>query len=266
MGYCLLAMRRRWSGGYIWAAGAALAALGAATAVRSVADVRTEPLFLLCVVVVARRWGFRPALVATVASTALLDFFFLLPVHTLVIASANAAVDLALFALAAVLVSRWTTSIDEARREAIQARSEAANRAHDLAAVVEAADDGVVVFGADGEIKHMNGWFRAWWLVHLGTAPTTTDELVATLRAAASGAGGVDRTLPIDLALRGLHGTELVVLATREGRRRVRLRAAPIFDDRGVAQGAVVLWHDLTELPESSSWARISRASAPSQN
>ena len=230
-------------------------ALTAALALRPVADAAAFPLLLAGVVLVARYMGAWPGLLATALSTAALDYFFLMPEYTLAIASANALVDLAVFALVATLVSTLSQRLT-------RARSQAEQTLQDLEAVIEAADDGVVVFGVDGQVQHANRWFRAWWLVHYGLVPSTTEELLRTVRQAAPGTASADGLMPIGLALRGMHASEALTLRTNEGERRVHLRASPMVDEAGAVRGVVSVWHDITEVEgPRAHWSRLGRPS-----
>jgi two-component system sensor histidine kinase KdpD len=75
-------------------------------------------LLLLAVVVVALVGGFVPAMVAAVAGSLLLNYYFTPPVHTLRIAERNSALALAVFVAVAALVS---TAVDLAARRTRQA-------------------------------------------------------------------------------------------------------------------------------------------------
>jgi PAS domain-containing protein len=238
-----------------------LAAVAAAV-LQPIAETAPFALFLCAVVLAARLWGIAPGLVATVASVAVLDYCYLMPTQTFALASANAAVDLAAFAFASSLVSTLATRLGQARSASARARVAAARSAANLEAVLEAADDGVLVFDADGRIQHANGWFRAWWLVHYGAAPTTTEELTRVLGGAAPDAAAARGLLPIHLALRGMGATELLTVRTGAGERRVRLRATPILDGAGRARGAVVVWHDVTGAAQAPTWSYLTQPSA----
>jgi PAS domain-containing protein len=239
----------------------ALAIVGA-WALQPIAESAPFALFLCAVVLAVRLWGTGPGLLATVASVAVLDYYYLMPTQTFALASANAAVDLTAFAFASSLVSTLATRLGQARSASERASRAAARSAASLDAVLEAADDGVVVFGADGRIHHANGWFRAWWLVHYGAAPTTTEELNRVLGGAAPETAAVGGLLPIHLALRGLGATELLTLRTSAGVRRVRLRATPILGGGGRVRGAVAVWHDITDAADAPTWSYLTQPTA----
>src|SRR5579875_1661402 len=118
-----LTLRRRLAG-YLLAA-ALLPALtavlaGARGSINLTSDVL---LFLLAVIVVALTGGFAPALLAAVAGSLLLNYFFIPPIHKLTIAQANNALALVVFVGVGLLVS-WVVDI-EARRTRQAARANA---------------------------------------------------------------------------------------------------------------------------------------------
>jgi two-component system sensor histidine kinase KdpD len=80
-------------------------------------------LFLLATVVVALVGGMAPALIAAVASSVLLNYYFTPPLHTLSISETNNIVALPVFVLVATLVS---SAVDLANRRTRQAARAAA--------------------------------------------------------------------------------------------------------------------------------------------
>src|SRR5262245_47728486 len=90
---------------YFDAVGFVAAALGLALALNQVVVVGPVPLFLLAVLGSARLGGLGPGLLATGLSTLLIDYFFLVPIHSLKLSSANAVLDLLTFAVVALAIS-----------------------------------------------------------------------------------------------------------------------------------------------------------------
>ncbi len=80
-------------------------------------------LFLLAVVIVSLVGGFLPALVAAVAASVLLNYYFVEPLHTLSIASFDNVLALIIFLMIAVMVARVVDL--SARRSSEAARSNA---------------------------------------------------------------------------------------------------------------------------------------------
>lgn len=92
-------------------------------------------LFLLVTVVVALVGGLMPALIAAVFGSALLNFFFTPPLHTLTISETNNVLALFVYVLVAMLVS---SVVDRAARRTRQA-ARAAAEARTLATLVGSA-------------------------------------------------------------------------------------------------------------------------------
>ena len=84
-------------------------------------------LFLLLTVVVSLVGGLAPALIAAVLGSALLNYYFTPPFHTLTISETNNALALLVFVLVATLVS---STVDLAARRTRQAARAAAESAH----------------------------------------------------------------------------------------------------------------------------------------
>jgi len=74
--------------------------------------------YLLLVLVIASAWGFVEALVASLASTLVFNFFFFEPIGTFTIADPRNWAALFSFLLTALIASRFST---EAKQKAIDA-------------------------------------------------------------------------------------------------------------------------------------------------
>ncbi|MGO4258035.1 DUF4118 domain-containing protein [Marmoricola sp. RAF53] len=92
-------------------------------------------LFLLATVVVALVGGLAPALIAAVLGSAMINYFFTPPLHTLTISDTNNALALFVFILVAMLVS---SAVDLAARRTRQA-ARAAAESRTLATIVGSA-------------------------------------------------------------------------------------------------------------------------------
>jgi K+-sensing histidine kinase KdpD len=112
-----LSRSRRWAG--VLVAGLGLPLLtGALVPARSSLAVESMlMIYLLTVVVVAVLGGVVPALLAAVASFLLVNWFLTPPYYTLAVENRNAAIDLVVFVVAAVLVS-VTVEVGARNREA----------------------------------------------------------------------------------------------------------------------------------------------------
>ena len=116
-------------------------------------------LLLVAVVIPALVGGLVPGLLAGVVATALLNYLFTPPFHTLRVASADNVVSLVVFAGAALLVSWALEEVERRRREALRAASlEAATNVrtallaaagHDLRAPLAAAKAAVSSLRSD---------------------------------------------------------------------------------------------------------------------
>ena len=121
--------RARWAG---WTLGAA-AGIGVVTAsiaaLRSVlggAGLGLVWLYLLAVLPLALRWGWRPALGAALLGALVYDLLFVEPTGSLLVEDAGAGAELLLF-LAVSAAAAWLAGREQARREAVQRRAEAAD-------------------------------------------------------------------------------------------------------------------------------------------
>jgi two-component system, OmpR family, sensor histidine kinase KdpD len=81
-------------------------------------------LYLMWVVVVALVGGFMPALLAAIASSLLLNYFFIPPVHRLTIAQRNNALALGVFVVVGLLVSSVVDTAARRTKQAARASAE----------------------------------------------------------------------------------------------------------------------------------------------
>jgi two-component system sensor histidine kinase KdpD len=116
---------RRQALGFLLAAGLLPALTLALTQVRSSANLTTDVLaFLTVVIIVALTGGFVPALTAAVAGSLLLNYYFTPPIHLWTIAEANNVLALAVFVAVGVAVS-WVVDLTARRtKEAARASAE----------------------------------------------------------------------------------------------------------------------------------------------
>jgi signal transduction histidine kinase len=131
-------MRRSHTLGYLAAVAVSAVALALALALTPLLELSPFPIFLAAVTLSAWRGGMGPGLVATVLGVAALDFLFFQPTFTLVVHYASDAVNLAVFALVALLISSLNARLRSARERADQARAEAERLAAERAAIITA--------------------------------------------------------------------------------------------------------------------------------
>ncbi len=134
----------RYGAAVLASATAALIAL----VVQPLIDVNPFPILLAAVTFTAWLGGMGPGLVATLLGTAVLDFLFFAPTFALTVHYWSDAVNLAVFALVALLISSLNARLlrarqraDVARAEAEAARSEAEALAAERAAVLAVQRD-----------------------------------------------------------------------------------------------------------------------------
>jgi two-component system sensor histidine kinase KdpD len=119
----------------------ALVLLALATVVlvplRSALNLASDTLiFLLATVLVALVGGLLPALLAAVASSLLLNYYFTPPLHTLSISDPNNALTLGVFVLVAVLVSSAVDLAARRTREAARSAAESRTLVHLVGSVL----------------------------------------------------------------------------------------------------------------------------------
>ena len=114
-----LSRSRRWAGILVACVGLPLLTIALVSVSSRLAAESTLMLYLLSVVVVAVVGGVVPALLAAVASFLLVNWFLTPPYHTLAVENRDAAIDLFVFVVAAVVVS-VTVEIGARNREAAE--------------------------------------------------------------------------------------------------------------------------------------------------
>ncbi len=83
-------------------------------------------IFLMANTAIALLGGFFPSVVAALASTALLNFYFIPPLHTFTIAEKNNVVALVVFLVDAIIISRLVEHAARRTRDALEASKESA--------------------------------------------------------------------------------------------------------------------------------------------
>jgi two-component system sensor histidine kinase KdpD len=118
---------RRQVAGYVLAAVLAPVLTVALTSSRAGLNLLSDALaYLVAVVVVAVVGGFVPAVLLAVASSLLLNFYFVPPIHKFTIAEANNALALGVFVVVALLVSSVVDRAARRTRQAARAGAESA--------------------------------------------------------------------------------------------------------------------------------------------
>jgi len=117
--------RRRKVAGYVLAAALAPVLTVALTSLRSGLNLTSDVLlFLVAVILVALVGGFAPAVLAAIAGSLLLNYYFILPIHQFTIAQANNALALGVFVIVALLVSSVVDTAARRTKQAARANAE----------------------------------------------------------------------------------------------------------------------------------------------
>jgi two-component system sensor histidine kinase KdpD len=120
-----LSARRQGSGWLLTLAGVPLLTLFLAQTQGALNLPTDMLLYLVLVIVVATVGGLWPALVAAVASSLSVNWFFTAPVHTFTIAEGENLIALVMFLVVAALVSALVTQLSRRSADALRARAEA---------------------------------------------------------------------------------------------------------------------------------------------
>jgi two-component system sensor histidine kinase KdpD len=116
---------RRKIAGYVLAAGLSLVLTVALASLRSSLNLTSDVLlFLLAVILVALVGGFAPAVLAAIAASLLLNWYFTPPIHAFTISQANNALALGVFVGVALLVSRVVDIAARRTKQAARANAE----------------------------------------------------------------------------------------------------------------------------------------------
>jgi len=119
--------RRRQVAGYVLAAALAPLLTVVLTSARGGLNLISDVLiYLVAVIVVALVGGFVPAVLLAIASSLLLNFYFVAPIHKFTIAEANNALALGVFVVVALLVSSVVDRAARHTRQAARASAESA--------------------------------------------------------------------------------------------------------------------------------------------
>jgi GAF domain-containing protein len=137
----------------------------------------------------------------------------------------------------AAIAIRTARLLEEAQR----ARAEAE-------AVLDAADDGIAVFGSDGQLLRLNRRGRQGYLTLFGRVPLSLRDFRQLARPTDQ-EGQPLAELPSDRALRGQETVAIELIQGVNGQCfRIFVRAAPVSEPDGTIRAVVVLWRDISEL------------------
>ena len=125
-------------------------------------------------------------------------------------------------------------------------------RAHaELLAILDSVQDSIFVYDTDGNLIISNEAGRQRYIAGWGRMPRDLQDM-RSLAQPATQDGQPVSLLAAERALRGDVVTEILDMRIGvTGRRRFSVRAAPLHDQHGVIQGAVVVGRDISELYEA---------------
>ncbi len=179
---------RRTTYGYLLAVGGpVLVALALAPLRGDVNLVSDMLLFLLMTVVVALVGGMRPALVSAVIGSAILNYFFTPPLHTLSIKDPNNALALFVFAAVAMLVSSVVDLAARRTRQAARAAAESDTLANLASATLHEGDTLDLMLGrlretfALRDVTLLEQHGERWQVLATTGGSCTTPESVETV-------------------------------------------------------------------------------------
>jgi K+-sensing histidine kinase KdpD len=213
-------------------------------------------LLTLTVLIVALLWGAGPAVLALLLGLLVLDYLYVPPFGVLGGYEVSGALQLLTFTLAGIVTALLASQLESARLRAVVAEGQAITRANQLEATFEAMTDGVVVYNHQGHVLQTNA--ATDHLFGLACLPSTDkarsrQELL--LRAAERDERGA--LLPAEWrplsrlfkgkALSGANAVDVLV-HTPDGREvLLNTSGAPIRDEKGNIERAVLIFRDVTE-------------------
>jgi signal transduction histidine kinase len=210
----------------------------------------------LTVLIVALLWGAGPAVLALLLGLFVLDYLYVPPFGVLGGYEVSGALQLLTFTLAGIVTALLASQLESARLRAVVAEGQAITRANQVEATFEAMTDGVVVYNHQGHVLQTNA--ATDHLFGLACLPSTDkarsrQELL--LRAAERDERGA--LLPAERrplsrlfkgrALSGANAVDVLV-HTPDGREvLLNTSGAPIRDEKGNIERAVLIFRDVTE-------------------
>jgi PAS domain S-box-containing protein len=213
-------------------------------------------LLTLTVLIVALMWGVGPAVFTILLGLLVLDYLYVSPFGSLGKYEVSGALQLLTFALSGVIATLLASQRESARLRALVAEGQAITRANQLKATFEAMSDGVVVYDHQGDVLQTNTATD-----HLfGLAcPPSKDEVALRQQLLLQAAQGDEQgaLLPVERrplarlfkgkTLSGANAVDVLV-RTPDGREvLLNTSGAPIRDEKGDIERAVLIFRDVTE-------------------
>ncbi len=211
---------------------------------------------LFALVVVALLWGVGPAVFALLLSLLVLDYLYVPPFGRLGGYGWSGVLQLFTFTSAGIIIALLTSQREVARLKASEAEREAALRANQLEAMFEAMSDSVVVYNRQRQVVHTNAattrLFGLTLVPERDAAPLRQELLRQTAEQGEQGQLLPEKQHPLARLLHGeaLTGTNAtdVLVQTPDGRKMIlNMSGAPIRDEAGRIEHAVLIYRDVTE-------------------
>jgi len=213
-------------------------------------------LLMLTVLIVALVWGAGPAVLTILLGLLALDYLYVPPFGSLAGYEGSGAFQLLTFALAGVITALLASQRESVRLRALVAEDQAMRRANQLEATFEAMADGVVVYNHQGHVLQTNtATNHLFGLAHLPSKDEARLRqqllLQATQRDEQGALLAVERSLLARLfkgkTLSGANTVDVLV-GTPDGREvLLNTSGAPILDEQGNIERAVLIFRDVTE-------------------
>src|SRR5438128_798282 len=211
---------------------------------------------LFAIVLVALLWGVGPAVFAILLSLLVLDYWYVPPFGTLGAYGWSVMLQLLTFASAGIIIALLTNQREIARVRALVAEREAVLRANQLEATFEAMNDGVVVYTKQGQVLHTNAATRR--LFGLGTLPSDDEArlrqelLLQAVQRNEQGQLLPEKRRPLSRLLAGevltsTQATDVLVQTPNERQMILNMSGAPIRNEAGTIERAVLIFRDVTE-------------------
>ncbi len=212
-------------------------------------------LLTLTVLIVALLWGVGPAVFTILLGLLALDYLYVPPFRSLAGYEGSGALQLLTFALSGVITALLASQRESVRLRALVAEGQAMRRANQLEATFEAMADGVVVYNHQGHVLQTNTATNH--LFGLANLPSKDEaslrqQLLQATRHDEQGALlSVERSLLARLfkgkTLSGANTVDVLV-RTPDGREvLLNTSGAPIRDEKGTIERAVLIFRDVTE-------------------
>src|SRR2546425_7601987 len=213
-------------------------------------------LLTLIVLIIALLWGVGPAVFTIVSGLLVLDYLYIPPFGVLGGYEVSGALQLLTFALAGIITALLASQRESARLRAVVAEGQAMRRANQLEATFEAMTDGVVVYNHQGRVLQTNmATDHLFGLASLSSKDEERSGQELLLQAAQCDKQGA--LLPVEQrplsrlfkgkTLSGANAVDVLVHTADGHEMLLNMSGAPIRDEKGNIERAVLIFRDVTE-------------------